>query len=319
MNNFAPLFKIWYNIQTFSFLRNRMPIHDNRGFTLVEIIITITVLAIIFALSAPVFRNLQANLDSVGEIREIIGSIRYAQSRTLASEGASQYGIYFSTSAPPQSYTLFKGESYVSRMSQYDIVRQLKKTIISAADLSGGSEVVFDRITGLTSQQGHISFYSADNPAETADLYISSSGQVSSSPFSTSTLASGRLSDSRHVHFTYSRTIDIASSTSENIYLKIGTTTQDINISSFLSGSNLYYNNPISVNGNIEQVVLQTLRLNDPDTLFCVFRDGKQNDLQLDIDLSGDFGVTPNLISFGANGLTTSTGTSIFVGGPQWQ
>ncbi|HUW71938.1 MAG TPA: hypothetical protein VMV66_01940 [Candidatus Humimicrobiaceae bacterium] len=172
-----------------------------KSFTLIEILIVVGVLAILIAMAFPAFRSFQAESDLNDSADKIINTLRLAQSKTLASEGASQWGIYFSTSTIPHQYTLFQGVNYASRVTSSDEVYDLPESVeIYDINLVGEPEVIFDRLIGSTGQFGNISLRLKSDPAKNQIIYIENSGQVGltipSAPSDT-----GRIKDSRHVHF----------------------------------------------------------------------------------------------------------------------
>jgi len=129
-----------------------------KSFTLIEILIVVGVLAILIAMAFPAFRSFQAESDLNDSADKIINTLRLAQSKTLASEGASQWGIYFSTSTIPHQYTLFQGVNYASRVTSSDEVYDLPESVeIYDINLVGEPEVIFDRLIGSTGQFGNIS------------------------------------------------------------------------------------------------------------------------------------------------------------------
>lgn len=152
------------------------------GFTMIELLIIVVIIIILAGISAATFRffGVQSALNNSTE--EIINTLKIAQSKTLASEGASQWGVYFSTSADPNQYTLFKGSSYAARATSSDEIHELPKTVeIYEIDLWGGNEVVFERITGFASStavSGKISLRLKNDASSTRTIYINRSGQV---------------------------------------------------------------------------------------------------------------------------------------------
>ncbi|HDZ54299.1 MAG TPA: hypothetical protein ENI19_02025 [Candidatus Nealsonbacteria bacterium] len=173
-----------------------------KSFTLIEVLVIIGIMVILMVLALPAYRSFQNELDLNNSTEEIINTLRIAQNKTLASEGASQYGVYFDQTTSPHQYTLFKGNDYASRNSSFDKIHKLPKSVeISDISLNGGeSEIIFDRISGTTSQFGSLIIRLKDNPTKTKTVYIENSGQVGLTSPSTPSDAA-RIKDSRHVHF----------------------------------------------------------------------------------------------------------------------
>lgn len=182
-----------------------------RGFTLVEILVIIAITVILIGLAIPSYRFFQKESDLTNNTEEIINTLRLAQNKTLASEGASQYGVYFDQTTSPNQYTLFKGADYALRDSSFDEIHNLPKSVeISEVNLNGGgSEIIFDRISGTTSQFGYLSIRLVDDPTKIRTIYVVNSGKVDlTSPSIPSDTA--RNKDSRHVHFDYNQNTQTA-------------------------------------------------------------------------------------------------------------
>jgi len=289
----------------------------NLGVTFVELMVLIGIIIILTGIALPAFQFFQKGSALNEEAEQIINTLRLAQNKTLASEETSQWGIYFTTSTSPHQYILFKGEDFASRATSSDEVYQLSGQIeLYEVNLAGGAEVVFDRVTGVTDQPGSVSLRLKADITQTKTIYISNAGKVGLATPSVPSDAN-RIKDSRHVHFDYSRLI--STSTEKLVLTFDSSVTQDIIIADFLKEGQLIWENEVDVGGSLQRLKIHTHRLNDPDTQFSIHRDRRYNDKSLEIDISGDPGISPDLISYSADGLTTATGTSVYVGEPDWQ
>jgi prepilin-type N-terminal cleavage/methylation domain-containing protein len=294
-----------------------------QGLTLIELLVVISILLIIIGITVQSFRYFQGREELSDSTEKIINILRLAQSKTLASEGASQYGVYFDTSTDPHQYTLFKTLSplfnYASRDVNSDEVHQIPKSVeIYEIILVGGQEVVFSRLTGETANSGKVSLRLKSDNSKTRTVGVQSSGKIT---LGEEVLPDdiGRAKDSRHIHFGYSRIIDTLNETITLTFTygsPTVTQTQNIPISSNIVAGQIYWEGEVDVNGQNQKIKIHTHRLNNPDTLFSVHRDRRFNDKALRISISGDPSV--NLIEYPADGLTTDS-TSLFVNNIQWQ
>jgi type II secretory pathway pseudopilin PulG len=289
------------------------------GLTIIELLLVIGIFIIIYGIAIQASPFFQKEGDLSNSTEEIINILRLAQSKTLASEGASQYGVYFNTSTDPHQYILFKGANYALRDPARDELHKIPKSVeIYEISLGGSEEVVFSRLTGNTSNIGRISLRLKSDHSKNRTIGIQSSGKVTSGEETPPPgIDNNRLKDSRHTHFNYSRIIDAAT---EIITLTFSynssTVTQNIAISSNMVAGQIYWEGEVDVNGQNQKIKIHTHRLNDPDTLFSVHRDMRFNDKALKVSISGD--PSGNLIEYSADGLTTNS-TSLFVNNLQWQ
>jgi len=285
------------------------------SFTLVELLVIIGILIILIAIAVPNLRFFQKESELANSAEEIINALRLAQNKTLASEEASQYGVYFDDTTTPHQYTLFKGANYTSRDTSFDEIHKLPSSIeIYEINLvGGGKEVVFFRIIGATDQSGKIFLRLKEEPTKTKTIVIQPSGQITLGEEALPT-DTDRIKDSRHVHFDYSRVIDTST---ESLILNFeGGVTKEILISENLKDGQIHWEGEVDVSGQVQKLKIHTHRLNNPDTQFCIHRDRRFNNKSLTITISGD--LSGSLIEYSADGLTT-TSTSIFVSNLQWQ
>lgn len=283
------------------------------SFTLVELLVIIGIIIILIAIAVPNLSFFQRESELINNSEEIINILKLAQNKTLASENASQWGVYFDNTTLPHQFILFKGGSFSSRDSAFDENHKLPETIeISQINLAGGKEVVFNRISGETNQAGNLTLRLISNPSKTQTIYIDSSGQIGLNiPI---VPANGRIKDSRHTHFVYNRIIDTAA---EILTLTFDSTvTKNIGIADNLKDGQIYWEGEVDVSGQVQKIKIHTHRLNSPDTLFSIHRDRRFNNKSLQISLSGDS--SGYLIQYSADGLTTPK-TSIFSSTPEWQ
>jgi len=283
------------------------------GFTFIEMLVIIGIFAILVLATVTAFRIFQRESELDNKIQELVSILKLAQNRTLASEQASQYGVYFDNNVSPHQYVIFKGANYLGRDASYDQVYKLPETIEIYEINLGGSEIVFNRLTGTTLQPGNVKLRLKNDVSKTQTVYIENSGQVG---LITPSGASddNRLKDSRHIHFDYGRIID---TDTERIILNFGgLAQQEIIISQNLEENQIYWEGEVNVGGETQRIKIHTHRLNSPDTQFSVHRDRRYNNIGLSISVSGDG--TGNLIDFSADGLTTIS-TSIYVSNLVWQ
>ena len=119
-----------------------------KGFTILEILLVIaiiaTLLAFIFPLGLDFYKSQQLETQS----QVLIQTLRRAQLKAISIDLDSPFGVYLTE----DSFTLFKGNSYLTRDSQYDEVFDLPEII----NVSGLSEIIFSKFEGKPNVMGNI-------------------------------------------------------------------------------------------------------------------------------------------------------------------
>lgn len=110
------------------------------GFNLLELLLSITMVALMAGIIAPVAGNLYNRNNHDLAVKEVVQDFRRARTLARAAEGDSDWGVYL---AGNQS-TIFKGSGYSSRDSYFDEVSDLPGQTI----VGGLTEVVFSKATG---------------------------------------------------------------------------------------------------------------------------------------------------------------------------
>jgi len=139
-----------------------------KGFTLLEMALTIAVIAILSGISAPIFMSFVGRNDLNVTTNVVVQSLRRAQSLSLSMESNQSWGVYLES----KKVTIFKGLNYVSRDASFDEIFDIAPTI----SFSGLDEVVFDRFTGDTPNSGNIIINSINN--ETKTITINQKGML---------------------------------------------------------------------------------------------------------------------------------------------
>lgn len=142
-----------------------------------EILIVVAILSLLAVVVISGFISLrkQTALDSAGE--NIMSVLNEARSKTLASKDDSEYGVHFET----DRIVLFKGDVFSAADPDNKEFVVLSSVEISNIDLNGGgSDLVFERLTGKTDNNGTTTLRLKSDFSKTKDIVISSTGIVSS-------------------------------------------------------------------------------------------------------------------------------------------
>jgi len=112
------------------------------GFTLIEILITVSLISILGFFLFSIGLNFYKSQQLETQAQEILQTLRRAQSKATSVELDSSFGVYFDNAN--KKYILFKGDSY-SPGDPYNEEFDLSAIIT----LSGLSEVVFLKLEGI--------------------------------------------------------------------------------------------------------------------------------------------------------------------------
>ena len=126
---------------------------SRRGITLIEMLVVVAILAILAGIGTLALTSFRSAKTLSADSARVVSMLADARARTLASIDDSQYGVHFATDRS----ILFKGTSYTDGAAT-NVTLTLSSNV-SISDISlpgGGSDVLFSRLTGKTSQSGSI-------------------------------------------------------------------------------------------------------------------------------------------------------------------
>lgn len=152
-----------------------------RGFTIVELLIVLGVAGVFVAISAGVYSTLRQRSSLELVAREVQSVFQLARERTLASEGAQNFGVYVDN--VNREYFLFQGTSYVAGDPNNErFVIPGNANALAPEFQGGGNEAVFNRLTGTTSQFGSFVLQDAGDVSRTLRLCVFSTGAIELTP-----------------------------------------------------------------------------------------------------------------------------------------
>ena len=132
-----------------------------RGFTLIEVLLSVAIISLIVGMSLPIYRAFQTKNDLDMTAETVAFALRRAQTYARGVKADSQWGVSIQSGA----LTVFKGASYAARDTSYD-----ESSVISGGIVVGGlSEVVFTKLTGQPSTTGTVAL-TVNNDTKTVDI-----------------------------------------------------------------------------------------------------------------------------------------------------
>ncbi|MEK7557026.1 MAG: prepilin-type N-terminal cleavage/methylation domain-containing protein [Patescibacteria group bacterium] len=272
-----------------------LPRGKSRGFTLVEIIVVLAIILLLVGLGLAAYRTFGRNVNLGTVSQQIVIVLDDARSRTVASLSDSQYGVHFEN----DTYTLFQGSTYNAQGNNNEAHPLPTGVEFGSITLSGGgNDVVFDRITGTTSQSGTIVLRLTDTPATTQTITISPQGQADASGSVAPT--DTRVTDTRHVHFTLGWTIQGTSTLT--LTFSNPSHTENISMSDYFNAdqTDFDWEGDVDVGGDSEHLRIQSHSIDATNTTLSVERDRRDNDVAVAVSIDGN-----EIVSYAADGTAT--------------
>ncbi len=147
-----------------------------KGITIIELLITLSLLGLLFLIVLPSFSKLRENQVLGAATSDIASAINKARSETLASVNSSEYGVHFQSN----SVIIFKGKVYSAGTSTNETISITSPANISNITLGGVSstsaDMYFNRLYGVPSAAGTITVSSTST---SKTITISATGSVS--------------------------------------------------------------------------------------------------------------------------------------------
>ena len=139
-----------------------------KGFTLIEILLSLSIVTILATIGIPVFLSLQNTTDLDLAENAVVQSLRRAQTLSRAVDGDTSWGVKIQNNA----ITLFKGASYLARDPNQDEIFDIPSSITS----TNVSEIVYSKFDGLPNTTGTMTLTSNN---DIRNITISSNGMLS--------------------------------------------------------------------------------------------------------------------------------------------
>ncbi|PKM91758.1 hypothetical protein CVU82_00945 [Candidatus Falkowbacteria bacterium HGW-Falkowbacteria-1] len=124
----------------------------SRGFSLLEILLTVSILALLAGVLSPVYFSMQSRDSLEAKTETVVSSLRRAQILSMTGENDSSWGLKILEN----EVVVFEGNDYLTRDTVYDDIIKIDSKIIT----SGLDEIVFNKIVGDTNDTGVVTLKS---------------------------------------------------------------------------------------------------------------------------------------------------------------
>ena len=141
---------------------------NQAGFTLLEVLLSVAIIALLTGMSLPVYESFARKNDLDITAQQLASTLRRAQTYARSGHRDSVWSVEVQSAA----VTLFQGTSFASRNQAYDE----KFTIPSSITTAGLGEVQFAKLNATPNTTGSITLTSSTNSTRT--LTINAKGMV---------------------------------------------------------------------------------------------------------------------------------------------
>ncbi len=148
-----------------------------KGFTLIEIVLTFGILALLTFVGLASLGNFNTDKALTLETHDVVSLISKARSFTLSAKNGSAYGVHLEATKA----VLFAGPAYSPSATGNEVHTLNKEVTVSSVSLAGGgSDILFSKLTGATTQTGTITLASVRRASQTKVITVTGTGTVSS-------------------------------------------------------------------------------------------------------------------------------------------
>lgn len=137
---------------------------NQHGFTLMEILVVLGIITIIASLTFYFFGKANKQTVLEKDVASVVSFVRNARLLSIASKNASPFGIHLEE----DKVVLFEGNPYSAGGPNEKTFYFSREVYLSSYSLNkGGSDIIFARLTGDTSNYGTVTVSLRDNSAST--------------------------------------------------------------------------------------------------------------------------------------------------------
>ena len=154
---------------------------SSSGLTLIELMLVLTITAIISSVGIINIFNFKANQDLDNTAKEIVASLREANAKSITGDNLNpllneRWGVHFDNTSSPAFYEIFNGDSYPGTTFRKRILNPGLEFEIPV----GGSslDVFFDKLTGITNPTQNVKIRLKTDTSKFKIISINSNGSI---------------------------------------------------------------------------------------------------------------------------------------------
>ncbi len=151
---------------------------NSRGLSLVEIIFSIAILAVLAITSIIWFMNYQRQTELNSASKTVMDILRDAQFRSISGKDFKKWGVYFDASGEKIVLFCDEGSGYDSAVVKEENYLSGFVKITNVSLNGEGKEILFDKIRGETSQYGTIKIESGVNSNDSIIITVARLGLI---------------------------------------------------------------------------------------------------------------------------------------------
>lgn len=142
---------------------------NSKGFSALELVIVMAILAMLLASIVPSFVNFRRNSILNTETQELVTVINRARLLSVSSKNDQQFGVHFESG----KIVLFQGATYsAGATTNEEHIFNSSLTLSPITINGGGSEILFEKVTGAASQNATTTLLVIGTTASTTVLII---------------------------------------------------------------------------------------------------------------------------------------------------
>ncbi len=268
---------------------------NKNGFTLIEVLIVISILVIMIGIAATIGRSFSDTVNLDNSAKMVGTNIKLAKTRSVNALNDTNYGVHFEDNY----IVIFAGNTFVEGDPANEIINLSDGIKTQNISFAGGGDLVFSRLTGVTNNPGSIEITLVKDLSKIRQIVVNKEGQVNYTSFQTSVAAP--ITNARHVHYDLAWNIENSAVLRLEWTVDFDTVTNNIDMASYFNSDKTVFDwyGTTEVDGSD-----QTLRVHGwldefDETVLCVIRDQTESNI-LDIYFI-DGGIPKKITTYTAN------------------